>query len=218
MITISLDQRFAIFSSINGGDQNRPYAINSLLHTYAMDLLLGRKPWLDIRMGLACRVSQYLASNTNRSIPPWRTEESYTGVYEHPAMGQVRVEGTTRKGLLFMQYGLLQFILYPLKSTSECDVYDAEAVTRDWMISEFHVEFFRDQDNNIESVLLPFTEGQDDAMFVHVTECEPFCSFSSCRLLAADLLLVSCAVSLKYTLDIINAFLTFIPSYHSHQG
>ncbi len=45
-ITLMPEAKFGIYTSFNGGEQHYPWTINSLLHTYAMDVALDIKPWI----------------------------------------------------------------------------------------------------------------------------------------------------------------------------
>ncbi|ELU06886.1 hypothetical protein CAPTEDRAFT_218319 [Capitella teleta] len=146
MLTMSLDKKFAIFSSINGGEQPTPYNIHSLLHTYIVDMLMDRAPWLDTHMGWACTGSvdraAYEMESVDRNVTSWRSDDSYEGVYTNRAMGTVTVDATTRSGVLLVQYGLMSFLTYPWhRWGSQKDIFLAEVVTREWLISHFNITF-----------------------------------------------------------------------------
>ena len=68
MITLSMDKKFGIFSTINGGLQPNPYTIHSLLHTYIMDMLMDTQPWLDTHMGWACTEPEARVSYDDDSV------------------------------------------------------------------------------------------------------------------------------------------------------
>jgi len=181
LITIAPSQGYGIFSTINGGTQQSPYTINSLLHTYILDLLQGVRPWLDARMSTACffpndraEYSTLGAVELNKTVPAWRNTEDYTGMYVHNVLGKITVQ--VQDSDLYMRYGLMEFVLYPQQRERGKDIYLAEATISDWMVSHFTVDFTIINDK-VDSVLTPFSEGNDTAVFIKVTDSSYLSSF-----------------------------------------
>jgi hypothetical protein len=80
-------------------------------------------------------------------------------------MGQVSVIATETNGVLSLQYGQMQVLMYPSERRRGEDVYHAETTNQDWLVGPFEIVFQMSPAGDAELVELPFTEGVDVAVF-----------------------------------------------------
>ena len=157
LATLIPSQSLAIFTSINGGHQGLPYTINSLIHTYIMDLAFKETPWLTPEN--ACQLFNHemdynVTMDFDRSKPPPRPLSEYTGHYYHAVFGDLFIRRKDHK--LKMFYGKMEFTLF----VHDGDTFYAEPIDLQWMMLAEKVTFNRRNRNSemIMDIEVPFLE------------------------------------------------------------
>ena len=168
-----------IFSSLNAGNQQGPYTINTILHSHILHLLLGD----DVTLGqspnsVACNYpsSQPTDHSTYNSrykaIRAWHPLEDYTGTYYSPTLGNITVYVNLTSRRLHMTYGLIRFRLWPLANRQHSDAFFAVADGMKWPLPDIPVSFTVDREGNrYASVQLEYSE---EGIFVYNQTGDPF--------------------------------------------
>ena len=163
MITMVPSLNISIYSSINGGKQRILYTINSLIHVYALDLLMDERPWMS--RSDACAFSHVPGNKTQKSemlvnssdidtsVAPPMTLEAYAGQFYHPVFGILEVKHNETLNRLQMQYGELQYDLY----YKENQTFYAE-IQGSWFIPLEEINFRSVRHDVAHEVQIPFLE------------------------------------------------------------
>ena len=121
LITLYPQMNIGIYTAANGPGGEQSFIGHQLLHYFTSDLLLDLTPWLNTETVLTFPEptkpkSEYfperITTEVNKSIPPNRSLDSYTGKFHHGFMGTVTV--CVKNGVLMLNYGRIgRFNLYP---------------------------------------------------------------------------------------------------------
>ena len=172
MITMLPGKNFGIFSSINGGRNERSYTVNSLIHSYAMDLALDVKP--DPNISSSCSFPPPQDEPQNKSSTqvtdckdaiiaeyslPTRHLLKYEGNYSHPVFGNLTFWVTG--GKLHLKYNNIIFEMYPQSQ----DIFCIQTLESSWFIGPQQTTFHKHaHDGTLTSVSVPFitNPGEDN--------------------------------------------------------
>ena len=174
LITLYPEMNIGIYTAANGPGGEQSFIGHQLLHYFTSDLLLGLTPWLNTdtivsfpepwkpRLG---SFPKRINTEVNKSIPPARPLDSYTGKFHHGFMGTVSV--CVENGVLVLRYGRIGvFQLHPngvqdefrlegqnvLSFIHQLDLYSPS----DWMM--VHFSFASDVDTRPQSLCISLFE------------------------------------------------------------
>ncbi len=157
LATLVPSESLAIYTSINGGHQSLPYTINSLIHTYIMNIAFNESPWLTPEG--ACKFANQdmdynVTMNNEQQQPLMRPLVEYVGTYYQPVFGNLSVEETD--GKLFMYYGKMEFEL----RVEHGDVFYTNPTDIEWMMLPDKITFNKKirSEDEILDVEVPFLE------------------------------------------------------------
>ena len=168
LITIVPDLNVGIFTSMNGGEQDYPWTVNSLIHTYAIDLALDQDPWLSEERSctfppgsLEMMISDpFVIDKSHKSQRPLG---DYVGVYYHPIFNNVTFSLFNRTHLQAL-LGDIRFSAFP---HSEKDTFTLLVIDKGWYVGPATITFSQDSGgrNSIDNVHIPFLEPSDPPTF-----------------------------------------------------
>ncbi len=172
LITLVPELRLGLFTSFNGGEQDRPWTITSLIHTYALDLALDREPWTTADD--ACAFPPGSRQNEAEDDPfavemhhkAQRALETYTGVYYHPLWETLNVSLYNATQLL-VKIGHIRFRAFPCSPELK-DSFNIVVVDKRWYIGPAQITFLvnPDLETLIDRVEVPFLAFSDRPTFV----------------------------------------------------
>ena len=168
LITIVPEMRFGLFTSINGGEQDYPWTLNSLIHTVAIDLALDDQPWTLYQAACIFPPGSLEMMNTDPFVidgsqTSQRPLEEYTGVYYHPIFNNVTFSLFNRTHLQ-AKLGDIEFHAFP---HSEKDSFTLLVIDKGWYIGPATITFYQGSgsSNVIDQVEIPFLETNDPPLF-----------------------------------------------------
>ena len=168
LITIVPSLNFGIYTSINGGEQDYPWTLNSLIHTVAIDLALDQGPWLTAEASCTFPPGSLEMMNSDpfvvdTSYKPQRPLKDYTGLYYHPIFNNVTFSQVNKTHLETL-IGNIKFHVFP---NSEKDTFTLLVIDKGWYVGPSTITFSQGKGspNTINSVQIPFLEPNDPPLF-----------------------------------------------------
>lgn len=161
MVELVPSSGLGVFTAINGGQQSSSYSLNTLLHTYILDLMIQGNSWLTPQR--ACEFEQL---HYNFQLPFERNHSAYDfrkyyGLYYNPMFSNLTIE--VRSGNPMLIYGTWQFYLY-----HENNMFYIEPITSYWLFLYDIIVFHPDPADSqvIHSVDIHFLEPKVIPRFV----------------------------------------------------
>ena len=168
LITIVPDLNVGIFTSMNGGEQDYPWTVNSLIHTFALDLALDQNPWLSEETSCTFPPGSLEMMNTDpfvidKSHTSQRPLEDYVGMYYHPIFNNATFYLYNRTHLQ-AQLSDIRFYAFP---RSEKDSFTLLVIDKGWYVGPATITFSQNSGgrNSIDSVQISFLEPSDPPTF-----------------------------------------------------
>ncbi|KAK3590928.1 hypothetical protein CHS0354_032647 [Potamilus streckersoni] len=168
MLTLYPNRKLGIFTAMTGDDPS--YIFRSNLHNYVSDLYLNEEPWLNV--STICTFPEpwhekkpsTKRTPIDKNIQPIRANDSYVGVYNNKAYGDIKIH-ISKDNQLMATYGYANFLLFA-KTTS--DVFYAEGTGLLKNVKDFTIFRFVEKSNSsslMNTLEIPSFESQDPPVF-----------------------------------------------------